>query len=99
MSIIYIELSLQLTFAGLHALKPCVIKGGVADIAAFAKPSTAASTTTEFAGFLGTALGALIGIYHGCLCRRGCFCRRTCGRCKVTTDTIDAGTTMQSPLV
>ena len=80
----------ELTFAGPDALDPCVIK--LADIPAVPEPSTAASTTTDFAGFLKyAALGALVHIVQGCSCRGGCFCKRTCGRCKVTRGTTDTG--------
>ena len=41
----------QLTFAGLNALEPRVIKLRVAGISAVLEPSTAASATTEFAEF------------------------------------------------
>ena len=54
----YIQLSLQLTFAGLKALKPRVIEVRVANISALLKPSTTTSATTELTGFrAGTALG------------------------------------------
>ena len=77
-------------FTGPDALDPCVIK--LADIPAVLEPSTAASTTTDFAGFLEcAALGALVHIVQGCSCRGGCFCKRTCGRCKVTRGTTDTG--------
>ena len=73
------------TFAGPDALDPCVIE--LADIPAVLEPSTAASTTTDFAGFLEcAALGALVHIVQGCSCRGGWFCGRTWGRCKVTQD-------------
>ena len=49
----------KLTFAGLNALEPSVLKPGVTGISALLKPSTAAKATTAFAGFLAhTALGA-----------------------------------------
>ena len=44
--------SLELTFAGLHALKPAVISVPVASTSAVLKPSTARSATTLSAGFL-----------------------------------------------
>ena len=48
-----------LTFAGLDALGPCVIKISVPDISAAFEPCTAASATTTFARFFGSAtLGA-----------------------------------------
>ena len=51
--------SKKLTFAGLNALDPCMIKVCVTGISAVLEPSTAASATTEFAGFLdNAALGA-----------------------------------------
>ena len=78
----------ELTFAGPDALDPCVIK--LADITAVLEPSTARSTTTEFAGFLEcAAFGALVHIFQGCSCCGGWFCGRTCGRCKVTQDTTN----------
>ena len=40
-----------LNCAGLDAVKPCVLKLRVAGISALAKPSTAGSATTDFAGF------------------------------------------------
>ena len=42
----------KLTFARLDALEPRVIEIGVAGIAAFVEPSTAASTAAGLAGFL-----------------------------------------------
>ena len=57
-------------FAGPDALDPCMIK--LADIPAVPEPSTAASTTTGFAGFLPyAALGTLVHIVQGCSCRDG----------------------------
>ena len=55
----------ELTFAGLDALGPRVIKLRVAFIAAVVKPRTSRSTATSLFGFLGgTALGAHgIGVY------------------------------------
>ena len=51
--------SQKLTFARLDAFRPCVIKLVVADISAVLEPSTTASATAKFAGFLcSTALGA-----------------------------------------
>ena len=48
-----------LTRAGPNALDPCMIEVWVTGISAVLEPSTAASATTEFAGFLDTAaLGA-----------------------------------------
>ena len=43
--------SLELTFAGLHALKPLVISIFIADTPAVLMPSTTRSTTTDLAGF------------------------------------------------
>ena len=43
--------SIGLTFAGLHALKPCVINVSVASTSAVLMPSTARSATTDSAGF------------------------------------------------
>ena len=43
---------IELTFAGLRALKPTVISVFVADTSAFLKPSTTRSATTDSAGFL-----------------------------------------------
>ena len=64
----------RLTLAGLDALDPSVLKPGVAGIPALVEPSTAARTTTAFAGFLAqTTLGTLRTACHGCACRRGCF--------------------------
>ena len=60
--------SQQLTFACLDALVPRVIKLCVAGISTVLEPSTIASATTEFAGFLGsTALGtpAAAAAYRG----------------------------------
>ena len=49
--------SLELTFAGLHALRPTVINVSVAGTSAVLVPSTAGSATTGSAGFLeGAAL-------------------------------------------
>ena len=45
------------TFTGLDAVGPRVRKLGVSFIATLIEPSTAASATTERAGFLDTALG------------------------------------------
>ena len=44
--------SLGLTFAGRHALKPLVINIVVAGTSAVLKPSTARGATTDSAGFL-----------------------------------------------
>ena len=44
--------SLELTFAGLHALNPAVIGVSVARTPALLKPSTARSATTDSTGFL-----------------------------------------------
>ena len=50
-----------------------MIKVCVADISALVEPSTTASATTEFAGFLDSAaLGAALGAYRGCTCH-DCF--------------------------
>ena len=49
----------ELTVTSLDAFPPCVIKIRVAGISTLVEPSTTASATTEFTGFLGsTALGA-----------------------------------------
>ena len=48
----------KLTFASLDALRPCVLKLCVTTIATLLEPSTTASTTAEFTGFLG---GAALG--------------------------------------
>ena len=45
-------ISLALTFASLHALKPPVINVSVASTSTVLKPSTARSATTDSAGFL-----------------------------------------------
>ena len=51
--------SLQLTFAGLDALSPCMIKLYVADISAVLEPSTPTSTAAKLARlFSSPALGA-----------------------------------------
>ena len=51
--------NLQLTCAGLHALKPSVIHVAFTGTSALLKPSTARSATTGSAGFLeGVALCA-----------------------------------------
>ena len=47
----YIPVSLELTFAGLGALKPPVTSVSVASTPAIIIPSTARSTTTGSAGF------------------------------------------------
>ena len=44
--------SLELTFAGRHSLKPLVINIFVVDTSAALKPSAASSATTLSAGFL-----------------------------------------------
>ena len=44
-------ISLELTFAGRHALEPHVVKIFVAGTGAVLKPSTARSATTDSAGF------------------------------------------------
>ena len=44
--------TLELTFAGLHALKPSVLNVAVTSASAVLKPSTARSATTGSAGFL-----------------------------------------------
>ena len=52
-----------------------MIEVGVPTLSTVLEPSTAASATTEFAGFLDrTALGATLIAYWGCGCRRPCFC-------------------------
>ena len=64
----------ELTLAGLDALDPSVLKLGVAGSSAFLEPSTAAKTTTPFAGlFAQTTLGALRTACRGCASRRGRF--------------------------
>ena len=64
----------ELTLAGLEALDPSVLKPGVAGIPTLVEPSTAAKTTTAFAGFLArTTFGTLRTACHGCACRRGRF--------------------------
>ena len=63
------------TFAGLNALDPCMIEVCVAGISAVLEPSTAASATTAFAGFLDSAaLGTPFGAGQGCTRCRGRFC-------------------------
>ena len=58
-------ISLALTLAGLHALKPPVIDVSVAGPSTVLKPSTARSTTTDSAGFLEhAALWARHGFRH-----------------------------------
>ena len=48
----------------------------VAGISALVEPSTAASATTGFAGFLDrAALGTTLAAYGGLRCHRGYFCR------------------------
>ena len=50
-----------------------MIKVGVTEVSTFLEPSTAASTTTEFAGFLGnTALGASFTADNLVFIRRFC---------------------------
>ena len=44
--------NIELTFAGLHALKPPAINSCVAGTSAVLIPSTARSATTDSAGFL-----------------------------------------------
>ena len=59
--------SWKLTFTGLHALEPRVIKVGVARISAFLEPSAISSATAAlvFAGFLDSAtLGTLFVFCH-----------------------------------
>ena len=52
-----------------------MIKVFVASISALIEPSTAASATTEFAGFLDSAaLRTTLAAYRGCTCRCGRFC-------------------------
>ena len=46
------DIGLELTFAGLHAIKPLVINVSVPGTSALLKPSTARSATTDSAGFL-----------------------------------------------
>ena len=53
------SLSLELTFASLNALDPCMISICVASISTVLEPSTTASATAALTGFLdSTALGA-----------------------------------------
>ena len=73
--------SKKLTFTGLNALDPCMIEVWVASISTVLEPSTAASATTEFAGFfdtaaLGARVAAYLAAYLGCARRRrrDCFC-------------------------
>ena len=67
-------IGLELTFAGLHAFRPPVIGIFADKSCAVLEPSTAARTTTAFAGFLAqTTLGTLRTACHGCACRRGRF--------------------------
>ena len=47
----------KLTVARPIAFHPCVIKLGVVEVSALAKPSPATTTTTGFAGFVGDTLG------------------------------------------
>ena len=56
--------SSQLTFAGLDALAPCMVKICVAGIPARLEPSTTASTTATFTGFLGSTALWTYGIKH-----------------------------------
>ena len=44
-------IALELTFAGLHALKPAVMRVSVAGPSAFLIPSTTGTATTDSAGF------------------------------------------------
>ena len=61
-------LGLPTDFASLDALVPCVLKLCVASSSAVFEPRTAATATTEFAGFLdGAAFWA-----HRANGRRGC---------------------------
>ena len=54
----------HICFACLNALGPCMINRRVAGISTVLEPSTAASATTEFAGFLDTAtLGTRVAAY------------------------------------
>ena len=46
------DVTVELTFAGRHALKPLVVNIAVADTSTILKPSTTRSTTTVSAGFL-----------------------------------------------
>ena len=68
------------TCAGIEALEPGVIKLRVTGITTLPRPSTTASATTEFAGFLDTAaLGARVAAYLAAYRghagrRRWCFC-------------------------
>ena len=70
---------MELTFACLHAIGPSVINILAAEASTVLEPSTAASATTEFAGFLdtaalGTQFAAYLAAYRGCARR----CRRCC---------------------
>ena len=57
-------MSRKQTFTGLNALGPRVRKLGVSFIATLIEPSTAASATTAFTGFLDTALGTYRARWH-----------------------------------
>ena len=56
--------SQRLTFTGLDALEPRVIKLYVAEISAFPEPSTPTSATAEFAGCLHSATFSTCGTTH-----------------------------------
>ena len=66
--------SQKLTFAGLKALKPRVIKVGVTFISALLEPSATTSATTQLAGF---RAGAALGTCGTDCCRGGG--QMTCG--------------------
>ena len=67
-------LSPQLTCTSLNAFGPCVIEICVNDISAFLEPSSAASATAEFTGFLGTGTFRAYSTDP----RRRCKTRPTC---------------------
>ena len=68
------KLAHKLTFTGLEALLPCVLKACVTVIAALVEPSTVTATTTEPAQLLdNAALGAPCACSRRCSCRRGFF--------------------------
>ena len=63
------------TIAGIDALDPRVIKVCVADRSTLPKPSTAATTTTELAGFLNCAtLWTFVASNRWHSCPLGGFC-------------------------
>ena len=52
-----LHIFLKLTFARPIAFHPCVLKVGVVEISALAKPSPTTTATTGFAEFVGATLG------------------------------------------